>query len=231
MTKHFDSAAELVPGPVTGPFKTAQAQKSLSRQMDQTRRNAAPTITGQQPGTDATAYDRSAPNAGDHIMPEGVIQRIIPPPREVSRKRQRPGLTPGMRARLLGMISRARSARAAAEAHLARRHELIPDLVTAQQRHRQLTDAFERTMWARSGSSDHADATGEVAQQLQRVERLKAEIARLDQEASDANERSAGLRAMIQSIGKGLGVGKNIAIWGDYDLPDLDLLEEKLING
>jgi hypothetical protein len=232
MKRHLDPPAELVPDIMAQPFHPGRAQKNMPRKMDQVSRNAPPPVTGQEQRND---YDRTAAKVGDHVPAEEVRgPAIIPQPREKGRKRERPGLTPGMRTRLLSMISRARSSSAAARAHLDRRHELMTDLVAAQQRARKLSDEFERTRWARSQdggrSRDQTEAQKSVARELERVESLKAEIARLDQLAHEAVQRSSQMRTMAQKIGRRYSMRKGSVVWGEIDEADIDALEENLIG-
>jgi hypothetical protein len=78
-------------------------------------------------------------------------------PSEAPTKRQRADLSPGMRARLIEMIGRARAAFAESRAAGDRRQSLIQDLMAARQQLKDAEDGEARRSWLqRKGNPDQA---------------------------------------------------------------------------
>jgi DNA repair exonuclease SbcCD ATPase subunit len=181
------------------------------------------------PAPPAAPADAGAARTGTWQPPAVTGPRSFPESHE-QRKRERPGLTQGIRQRLLRMCSAQRAARGEADAIGARREEVIHDLMRARQRLTTLRDAFTRRAWLDKGQAGQQQ--GELDTQQQHVERLQAELDRLTQQQNAAAQRAAVLRATIGRVGASHALGKGRAVFTglEPDYCDVDLLEERLLQ-
>jgi hypothetical protein len=144
-------------------------------------------------------------------------------------KRQRPGLTQGMRARLLGLIAQARAAGAESLACSDRRQELIRDLMKAKQLLHDCESQVVRRAWM-DGRTVKPEYQEELKARSERVARLTAGVDAVTAQQTAAAQRSGRLKDICQQIGNHSALGKRQAIWGDTDQIDLQTLEERLLG-
>jgi hypothetical protein len=151
-------------------------------------------------------------------------------PSEAPTKRQRADLSPGMRARLIEMIGRARAAFAESRAAGDRRQSLIQDLMAARQQLKDAEDGEARRSWLqRKGNPDQATLR-EIEKRGERVKGLEGALERVTIQQNAAHQRACALRSMVARIARPLRVrpGQVMPLdWEEGDA-DLDTIEERL---
>lgn len=192
---------------------------------------------GQLASRMADVGDRAAARADQAYRPVSELPKGIDLDGPVSYrtaeekpKRARPGLTEGMRNRLLTTIAQTRGASAEARAHGDRRQELIQDLVKAKQMLRTFEADQERRAWldGRRPTMD-PDYVKELDVRRERVTRLQAGLDAVTAQQTEAAQRCGRLKAVCAKIA-GHGLGKGQATWGDPSEVDIDSLEERCLG-
>jgi hypothetical protein len=218
MTHLPDLTAEILSTSIGKP-RAARADATLGARLAATAEQTAPPA--------AQVY---RPSPAAPARPELDAGPRSFPTVEAKPRRERPGLTEGMRARLLSMIAQCRAASAEAQAHGARRQELIQDLVKAQQQLRDYESQQARVAWLNRGTTDPA-AEKELEVRRGRVTRLQAGLAAASDRQNEAAQRCGRLKDICGKVGAGHALAKGQAVWGHVgELVDIETLEGRLLE-